>query len=705
MGRRTVLGALLTITIIVLVGVTLHFLVPGWSPLALLGSSQGFRPDRLFEDASPAVVRVLAFDRFGRTSVQGSGFVVSRDGLVVTNYHVVRGASRLEIVLASEARFDVARIEAADPASDLALLRPVGKGLQALELADDDEIKVGLPVVAIGSPQGLTNTLSQGLISGLREADRDLTLIQTSAPISPGSSGGPLLLGNGRVAGVTTLYLLEGQNLNFAVPASRVRRLLGRPIVGTPQPAVAALSPWLQRALAHASKVVDRPSKVGTLVPTADGKDRFVYPQEGKAFVYRKIAAASAQTGARETYRDAVRFALMTADSQLPDEDVRELVSVEAKAADFVGATDTARRILDPATHAYALGLIAEAAAKKSNESVFNQCVAEMEELAETSKSPIEKQNRFLDLANIQAECFDVSGLTKTIGLLQDLAPPKGGDVSFGETTAELVGTAPENFRSQGQSLLARVIAEKSGVLAALALTETIRDPFYRSQALINIAKVVAKRKGRTASQEIVGRLPGPGWKAEGLRQVARVFLDNGDAANARLALAACNDLLPRFPASDRENFLFYVATLQAALGDPESATSTIQLLKEPFWRADGQIQVALAYAKQGAYFEADRILAEARLATSESAWEDAMEKLANVQADAGHMKAALESAAKVDDSLVRARILQSVGRAFVRLGQIEGLDAWVERLRTPEEKALACAGIAEALSMPDQEQ
>jgi S1-C subfamily serine protease/Flp pilus assembly protein TadD len=191
-------------------------------------ASSPLPPDELFARASPAVVQVVIQNRKGRSLGGGSGFLIGKNGFIVTNYHVIEKAHKAQVVLADKSTLPVLGAAALDEEADLAILKVAGQiGAQPLELAGNDLPPVGTKVYAIGSPLGLTQTLSDGLVSGHREID-DVAVIQTTAPISPGSSGGPLLGTAGRVVGVTTAFLKGGQNLNFAVPASHVARLLLR---------------------------------------------------------------------------------------------------------------------------------------------------------------------------------------------------------------------------------------------------------------------------------------------------------------------------------------------------------------------------------------------------------------------------------------------------------------------------------------------
>ena len=149
---------------------------------------------------------------------QGTGFVINNEGTIATNYHVIDGYYSLRIAFMNGEKFDVNEIVAIDEHRDIAILNIQGFDLPTIELGNSNIISIGEKVIAIGNPLGLSNTLSSGIISGIRTDLEDYKLIQTTTPISPGSSGGPLLNMNGEVIGLTTMYLKGGQNLNIAVP-------------------------------------------------------------------------------------------------------------------------------------------------------------------------------------------------------------------------------------------------------------------------------------------------------------------------------------------------------------------------------------------------------------------------------------------------------------------------------------------------------
>jgi Flp pilus assembly protein TadD len=142
----------------------------------------------------------------------------------VTASHAVQGARDIFIKISNGAAFPVDGVSALDSDADIAILKVSGQGLPTLKLADSDKTIVGEPVVTIGSPLGLENSVSTGIVSGIRRQGDHVT-IQTTAPISPGSSGGPLLNEMGEVIGVTTSSVSAAQNINFATAINEVKKV------------------------------------------------------------------------------------------------------------------------------------------------------------------------------------------------------------------------------------------------------------------------------------------------------------------------------------------------------------------------------------------------------------------------------------------------------------------------------------------------
>ncbi len=180
----------------------------------------------LVEAVGKAVLGVTAYDRNQQPLSLGSGFLVTPSGVIVTNFHVVEGASSLTITLENGETYRGVQIIDVDPKRDIAVIKIEGRNLPSLELGRSSTIRTGERVIAVGSPEGFLNTVSDGLYNGLRELDDGMDWILTTAPISSGSSGGPLLNMDGSVIGITTASIEEGQNLNLCIPIEVVKGLI-----------------------------------------------------------------------------------------------------------------------------------------------------------------------------------------------------------------------------------------------------------------------------------------------------------------------------------------------------------------------------------------------------------------------------------------------------------------------------------------------
>lgn len=203
-------------------------------------------------DVGPAVVNIQTestmrrrdvdpfFDPFGvfggpRTYTAqslGSGFVWSSDGIIVTNNHVVEGASRITVNFSDGSQVP-ARLIGVDPDSDVAVLRVDAKNLLAAPIGTSSDLLIGETVIAVGNPFGLSGTVTTGVVSALgrsvpsKEAGRTFTdFIQTDASINPGNSGGPLLNIEGKVIGINTMIYANAQGIGFAIPVDRARKVI-----------------------------------------------------------------------------------------------------------------------------------------------------------------------------------------------------------------------------------------------------------------------------------------------------------------------------------------------------------------------------------------------------------------------------------------------------------------------------------------------
>ena len=201
----------------------LHRLSVLWIVLASVCIAQ-ISPRELAQKGFRSVVLLAMSDSNGQPLCIGSGFFVSED-VLATNAHVVEGAGGGSAKLVGKAQtFQILGVLAVDRHADLALLK-VAKKAPSLELSQDSIPAVGDNVYVIGNPLGLEGTFSAGIVSGVRTIGKD-SIIQMTAPISPGSSGGPVMNSRGEVIGIAVATFKEGQNLNLAVPVSYLARML-----------------------------------------------------------------------------------------------------------------------------------------------------------------------------------------------------------------------------------------------------------------------------------------------------------------------------------------------------------------------------------------------------------------------------------------------------------------------------------------------
>ena len=192
--------------------------------LASVATAQDFLPE-LVKRVKPSAVAIETFDAKGNTVSRGSGFFIAADR-VITNRHVIERSSRVSVQLMDGKKFIAKGVLAVDGEGDLAMLQvdvPAGLGIPLPVVPNVPQ--EGESIVVIGNPFGLEGSVSDGIVSAVREISGYGRIIQITAPISPGSSGSPVVNMAGQVIGVATLQAAEGQSLNFAVPAERIAQL------------------------------------------------------------------------------------------------------------------------------------------------------------------------------------------------------------------------------------------------------------------------------------------------------------------------------------------------------------------------------------------------------------------------------------------------------------------------------------------------
>lgn len=251
----------------------------------LCGMRLGFRSGHLLvtrelsstqiaERALPATVAVQSDN-----STIGAGTLIDASGAVLTCYHVISGAAKMSVKCSNGGVFRVRGLSGYSRNTDVAVLRIAGKGLPYLRLGDSAQLRPGDRVLAVGNPQGLENSVSEGIVSAVRtvgefpeqlrrelmEDGRDEadTLIQFTAPISPGSSGGPLLNGSGEVVGIVAMGVRAADNVYFAIPTSEVKRYIALGHITKLPDAGLAMAERPEPPTVGIRVVVDTPKRIG----------------------------------------------------------------------------------------------------------------------------------------------------------------------------------------------------------------------------------------------------------------------------------------------------------------------------------------------------------------------------------------------------------------------------------------------------------
>jgi hypothetical protein len=174
-----------------------------------------------------STVSIVALDNISQPLGYGSGFIINYE-LIATNVHVIEGSTSVYVLKnGEEKKYVVSGYVAIDKTNDLVILKVSGLNGSKLSLESVKIPEIGEKIYAVGNPKGLSGTFSEGIISGIREIG-DNQVIQITAPISPGSSGGPVLNNNGQVVGVAFASFTSGQNLNFAIPVKYLQNLINQ---------------------------------------------------------------------------------------------------------------------------------------------------------------------------------------------------------------------------------------------------------------------------------------------------------------------------------------------------------------------------------------------------------------------------------------------------------------------------------------------
>lgn len=192
-------------------------------------ASQTFDSAQITKKISPGVVLIKGTASSGE--ILGTGFIISSDGKIATNLHVVESLKNGGILLTSGEKFDSFSVLAFDARKDIAIIKIPGFDLPTVALGNSNNVQVGEPVLAVGSPLGLQGTVTTGVVSSIRDdpTGGGFKVLQTDASVNPGNSGGPLVNRQAEVIGIVTFKIRGGENLNFAIPINYLRGLADSP--------------------------------------------------------------------------------------------------------------------------------------------------------------------------------------------------------------------------------------------------------------------------------------------------------------------------------------------------------------------------------------------------------------------------------------------------------------------------------------------
>jgi S1-C subfamily serine protease len=244
----------------------------------------------LVQRAKPAVVEILTFDQQNDLLKTGTGFFISPDGLLLTNFHVISGGSSIMAKTPTGAVYFLKSVLSASKTYDVAELQFFATDVPYLSLESSSSAVEGQRVLVIGNPEGLEGTVSEGIISAFRD---NRSMIQITAPISLGSSGSPVLDESGQVLGIAELILKEGQNLNFAISSESIRDAIAKSAVVSANPSVSAATPARTPIVAatptpNVAASTQRPTAIGAKWP--DGR-KLLHPDQ---FVRTRVVNVAA---------------------------------------------------------------------------------------------------------------------------------------------------------------------------------------------------------------------------------------------------------------------------------------------------------------------------------------------------------------------------------------------------------------------------
>jgi S1-C subfamily serine protease len=728
---------------------------PSTAPTAVTGPSGPLGSTELFRVTSPSVVRIVAIDAHNQPSKFGSGFYVSGDGLIATNFHVIQGAKSLKVVTQESATLWVSRTVASDPERDLALLKVDGGDRPALKLAGAVPA-IGARVYAIGNPIGLTNTLSEGIVSGVRAMEGQ-TWIQTTAAISPGSSGGPLIDEEGRVVGVSTMAIRGGQNLNFAVDAASVQRLIEYP-QGASSSSISTTQPSLSQLASNLA--------VSELLDEAFRETARLKYGQGRA--YKRLAELAGRAGRMDLCRQAALRARATMDQRDLSEMFHEgdfeaaLVQILIRAREWDAAAQVAQGMTDAGKRAGELLLVRGAAREAGESEVADRLRVLAREAREKQIAAIPASSKESSEAlRAVRDAIDDGDFRRAVAAARELK-----DTGDPHANRELEGPAKRalNLRSRALLLCLSDDLVKEDVSVRTPIVQEIFDQADRDRALLRLIVLLEQKDQLEAATSLAARLSLPEFVAHAYCLLARAQLKQGVSPQFKVSLrtaleasgkvsntllssvvfselAGClmeagavhdagvmahkipdpllRDAMLRmvavrhvkngnaeaalgmartsFSQQFRDMTYQQIAKEQAAMGDYDAAVRTAKLITLAAWRPVAMRDIAIAQANAGRYADVQFTLYN----TPTMAVVDrdrVYQSLAQTQAKAGLIKLALDSASAIRTPSLRGAAMAAIVDGCFSLQTTGEWLAWMDQYSKPEERAWPLMALTDRL-------
>jgi S1-C subfamily serine protease len=630
-------------------------------------------PQMILARNSFSVLRIVAHDAKGEPIAQGSGFVVGPTGLVVTNYHVIKGSHAISVLLENKKRLEVEGLAAVDPDGNLALIKVKGVIPPPLLFSKNDSPSVGTEAYAIGNPMGLKNTLSEGEVKSVRKEGNAITIIHTSAAITPGSSGGPLLDEDGKVLGVATHFMTQGESQNLAIGRDRVQKLLDSYKGGIIPPAKQVwvsnsvereqIAHWLTKAAAEAPKMVSDRSRVCGW-----------------------IAEGYARSGDKKGLAKVLEFMDM-ADANWQQH--AAAAGMRARAGDAEGASADVDKSSNQRYRLHAHMAIAAALRDRGDTAGFAREISVATEVAKAQKDATVRGDWLVMIAKACADSAQFEPASSVIALLADTADPNLN------AKAGASGTK-RNFKSSAMAHVAVGKTRAGDHDGAMAMAQEMFDEFDKSYVYMCIAEQRAKANETASALATAYKVSVPYMKNRAMLDVAEGAARASDAEKARESIGEA----VKASAGIKEGWRKKEADLRligvlALAGDFPSAEKMAAEFKDDSGHSAAMGVIVVALAKRG-----DFKGVAANLPRIKDNWAaaSAFSEIAVLQARSGQLRAAMRTIERIPNVDVRSEATRAIVKAAAGKLPTQMIAENAAAFTLPEQKAAAYLGLAEGI-------